>query len=154
MSVSNRDVAAVQQCYPRIYLACHTRHQRRRSNAAQLTAHESGILAHLSDDAPMRASTLARHLAVSKSTMSAAIKRLTSLGYIARARDDRDARAARLVLSAEGVRAMQTGSVLETARVRAMLARIKPRDRARAIAGIALLASAAMALPKKRWSAQ
>ena len=154
MSVSNRDVAAVQQCYPRIYLACHTRHQRRRSTAAPLTAHESGILAHLSDVEPMRASDLARHLAVSKSTMSAALKRLTSLGYIARARDERDRRAARLVLSAEGVRAMQTGSVLETARVRAMLSRITPADRARAIAGIAILASAAMDLPKKRWSAR
>ena len=152
MSVSTRDVLAVQQCYPRIYLACHTRHQRRRSNAARLTAHESGILAHLSDVAAMRASDLARHLAVSRSTMSAAIKRLTSLGYIARARDERDRRAARLMLSADGVRAMQTGSVLETARVRAMLARLDPRDRARAIQGIALLADAAMSLPKKRWS--
>jgi len=152
MSVANRHVAAVQRLYPRIYLACHTQHQRRASNAAHLTAHESGILAHLSDSEPMRASQLARHLGVQRSTMSAAIKRLTQLGYIARARDERDGRAARLLVSREGVRAMQTGSVLETGRVKAMLARLRPADRGRAIEGLALLADAAMALSRKRWS--
>jgi DNA-binding MarR family transcriptional regulator len=151
MAVSNRDVTAVQRLYPRIYLACHTQHHRRASNSARLTAHESGILAHLSETVPMRASELARHLGVQQSTMSAALKRLTRLGYVARARDQADRRAARLLLSLEGVRAMQTGSVLETSRVQAMLARLRGADRKRAIDGLALLADAAMALPKKRW---
>src|SRR5262249_32320796 len=109
MSVANRHVAAVQRLYPQIYIACHTRHQRRASTAANLRVHESGILANLSETEPMRASQLARHLGVRRSTMSAAIKRLTQLGYIARARDERDGRAARLLVSREGVRAMQTG---------------------------------------------
>ena len=148
MPVANRDVAAVQRYYPQIYLACHTRHDRRRSNAAALTAHESSILAHLSEREGMRAADLARHLAVGASTMSAAIKRLTSLGYVARARDQADKRAASLRLSATGVRAMQQGSVLETVRVAMMLAGLAPADRARAVEGLALLAGAARALPK------
>jgi len=149
MPVPNGDVAAVQRLYPQIYLACHTRHQRRASNTAHLTAHESGILAHLNPTVPMRASELARHLGVGRSTMSAALKRLTRLGYIDRTRDRDDRRAARLQLSAIGGRAMQTGSVLETSRVQAMLARLSRADRTRAIDGLTLLAAAAMGLPKR-----
>src|SRR5262245_33515052 len=115
MSVPNDAVVAVQRCYPQIYLACHTRHQRRRSNLAALTPQESSILAHLSEREPMRASALARHLGVVPSTMSAAIKRLSALGYIARGTDAEDGRAASLRLSRLGARAMQAGSVLETA---------------------------------------
>jgi DNA-binding MarR family transcriptional regulator len=148
--VSNRDVAAVQRWYPQIYLACHTRHTRRRSNGMRLTAHESSILAHLSADQPMRASELARHLGVGASTMSAALKRLTTLGYIARARDVSDQRAASLRLSRLGERAMQGGSVLETSRVAALLGRLTRADRARALSGLELLAGAARQLPNKR----
>lgn len=152
MPVSNRDVAAVQRYYPQIYLACHTRHQRRRSNAAQLTAQESGMLAHLSAEHPLRASDLARHLGVARSTLSATIKRLTALGYIARSRDRSDGRAAALLLSPHGVRAMQAGSVLETRRVTALLERLTSADRTRAIEGLALLARASAELPQKSWS--
>src|SRR5262245_38842808 len=121
MPVSNRDVAAVQRYYPQIYLACHTQHQRRRANAASLTAHESRLPAHLAHDAPLRASALARHLGVGASTLSAAVKRLTTLGYIVRERDTSDHRALSLRLSAQGARAMQASSVLETRRVTTLL---------------------------------
>jgi len=152
MSVSNRDVAAVQRFYPQIYLACHTRHQRRRANAAQLTPHESSLLAHLDERTPMRAAELARHLGVGASTLSAAIKRLTELGYIARDRDARDGRAASLRLSRLGARAMQAGSVLETRRVAALLSRLSPADRQRAIDGLGLLAQAGQHLRARHHS--
>lgn len=151
MRVSNADVAAVQRCYPQIYLACHTRHHRRRSHAAALTPQESSILAHLSESEPMRAAALAKHLGVVPSTMSAAIKRLTSLGYIAREKDEGDGRAASLRLSRQGARAMQAGSVLETPRVAGMLALLSKADRAKAIEGIALLANAARRMPGPVW---
>ena len=143
MPVSNRDVAAVQRYYPQIYLACHTRHQRRRTNAASLTPNESSLLAHLQHDAPLRASTLARHLGVGASTLSAAVKRLTGLGYIVRERDTADGRALSLRLSAQGERAMRGASALETRRVAAMLTKLSAADRAQAIDGLRLLASAA-----------
>jgi DNA-binding MarR family transcriptional regulator len=143
MPVPNRDVAAVQHYYPQIYLACHTQHQRRRANAASLTANESSLLAHLAHDQPLRASTLARHLGVGASTLSAAVKRLTALGYIVRERDPHDQRASALRLSAQGARAMQGSSVLETRRVAAVLAKLTAAERSRAIEGLRLLADAA-----------
>jgi DNA-binding MarR family transcriptional regulator len=154
MPVSNQDVAAVQRAYPKIYLACHTRHERRRSNAAQLTAHESSLLAHLSATTPMRASELARHLDVTPSTMSAAIKRLAAAGYIASTRDPEDARALALRLSSKGAKAMQAGSVLDSALVRRLLAVMSADDRTRAIAGLELLAAAADTLSRKRGGAR
>ena len=149
MRVTTRDVLAVQRFYPQIYLACHTRHHRRRTQSAELTAHESSILAHLNERVPMRAAHLARHMGVTPSTMSAAIKRLVRLGFIARDRDEVDGRAASLRLSSRGVRAMQAGSVLETARVRALLKHLTGADRAAAILGLELLATAARQLPKR-----
>jgi MarR family transcriptional regulator, organic hydroperoxide resistance regulator len=150
MPVANRDVMALQRAYPQIYLACHTRHDRRRANAAQLTANESSLLAHLSEDQPLRASALARHLGVGASTLSASVKRLTALGYIARTPDGADGRAAALRLSPLGARAMQAGSVLETRRVVALLGRMSRADRRRAIEGLQLLADAALAMPRER----
>jgi DNA-binding MarR family transcriptional regulator len=149
MPVSNRDVSAVQRYYPQIYLACHTQHQRRRSNAASLTANESSLLAHLAHDEPLRASTLARHLGVGASTLSAAIKRLAALGYIVRERDHHDQRALALRLSAQGARAMQGSSVLETKRVAMMLSKLSAADRVRAIDGLRLLADAARRAGKR-----
>ena len=143
MPVSNRDVAAVQRYYPQIYLACHTRHQRRRANRASLTANESSLLAHLSRDQPLRAATLARHLGVGASTLSAAVKRLTALGYIVRERDANDQRALSLRLSSLGTRAMQAASVLETSRVATLLAKLSAAERTHAIEGLRLLAEAA-----------
>jgi DNA-binding MarR family transcriptional regulator len=154
MAVSSRDVADVQRWYPQIYLACHTRHQRRRSNTAQLTPHESSLLAHLAPDRPLRASALAGHLGVGRSTLSASIKRLISLGYITSARESHDGRALDLRLSARGARAMQAGSVLDTTRVRALLARLPEIDRRRALDGLRLLADAAADVPRQRGSTQ
>ena len=152
MAVSSRDVRAVQKFYPRIYLACHIQHTRRTSARAHLTEAESNLLGHLEEHTAVRASTLARHMGVSRSTMSATIKRLLNLGYITREREVRDARAAALRLSAAGAKAMQAGSVLDTARVKSLLARLSPDDRHRAVEGLGLLARAADAMPKKNWT--
>jgi DNA-binding MarR family transcriptional regulator len=154
MPVAAQDVRSVQACYPRIYLACHLQHTRRTPARANVTEGESSLLAHLHEREAIRASDLARHMGVSRSSMSATIKRLITLGYITRARDSTDARAAALRLSPSGARAMQAGSVLDTGRVAALLAQLSPADRKTALAGLALLARAADRLPRKKWSAR
>lgn len=97
----------------------------------------------------MRPTQLADHLGVAKSSLSATLKRLTALGYIARVADATDRRVSGLCLTNAGARAMQAGSVLDTNRVAALLAGLKPRERLRAVDGLRLLAKAADAMPKK-----
>jgi DNA-binding MarR family transcriptional regulator len=143
MPVSDRDVREVQAGYPQIYLACHTRHIRRRSTAARLSATDSSLLAHLDEAEPVRPTVLAKHLGVAASTLSAAIARLTTHGYIIQRRDAMDKRAVDLLLSAKGVQAMQATSVLEAPRVRRMLEQLTAAERRRALDGLALLARAA-----------
>ena len=152
MPVASRDVRAVQAYYPRIYLACHIQHVRRTPVRANLTESESNLLGHLDERHAIRASELARHMGVSRSSMSATIKRLIKLGYIASAREADDARALALRLSPVGARAMQAGSVLDTARVASMLAQMSPTDRKKAVDGLGLLARAADRIPRKKWS--
>lgn len=82
--------------------------------------------------------------------MSAALKRLARLGYVAIRRDDDDARRVQLRLTARGVRAMGDSSVLETGRVRALLRHLTPAERRRAVEGLALLARAAGRLMDRR----
>ena len=143
MPVSNRDVRIVQVAYPQIYFACHTRHVRRASTATQLSATDSTLLAHLDEDAAVRATALARHLGLAASTLSAAIGRLAALGYVNQRRGARDGRAVDLLLSAKGAAAMQASSVLETARVKKMLSMLTAAERTRALDGLALLGKAA-----------
>lgn len=142
---------AVQAYYPRVYHACHVKHVRRSNSSVNLTTAESMVLGHLHPQQPLRPSLLAAHLGIAKSSLSATIKRLTTLGYVARVADIGDRRASGLCLTKAGARAMQAGSVLDTRRVAALLARLTPADRARAVEGLGLLARAAESMPKKQW---
>lgn len=88
-------------------------------------------------------SSLARHLSVGKSTLSAAIKRLARLGYVDVSHDPADARRVALRLTRHGARAKRESSVLEPARVRGLLRALAPADRRRALDGLGLPAGAA-----------
>jgi DNA-binding MarR family transcriptional regulator len=145
MRTTNRDVRIVQTAYPQIYFACHTRHVRRASTTTQLSATDSTLLAHLDEEESVRATSLARHLGLAASTLSAAIARLAALGYVIQRRDAGDGRAVQLLLSRKGGAAMQASSVLEAARVRKMLDALEPAQRKRALDGLSLLARAARA---------
>src|SRR5215467_4261570 len=104
MSVSNRDVAAVQRCYPQIYLACHTRHQRRRASPAALTSQESSILAHLSEREPIRAAAPAGLLGVGPPRLPPASRGWWGWVYTGRGRDAEEGRPGWLGLSQRGGR--------------------------------------------------
>lgn len=143
-------VRAVQIHYPQIYMACHTRHTRARSSAVHLSGRDSGLLVHLDEQRPTRPAALARHLGIGAPTLSAALQRLEALGYITRTRQGADRRAIDLRLSPRGAEALSASSVLETARVRALLRTMPPADRAAAIAGLSLLGRAASALDRAR----
>ncbi len=142
-------VRAVQIAYPQIYLACHTQHTRARSSAFRLSARDSSLLVHLDEDRATRPAALARHMGVGAPTVSAALRRLETLGYVARSTPDTDRRGVELRLTAKGAEALGATSVLEAARVQALLRSLPAADRARAVDGLTLLGRAARTLPSR-----
>ena len=143
-------VRCVQTWYPQIYLACHVDHKRARHSPGGISPRDSSILAHLDERTAVTSAALARHLRIGAPTMSAALKRLAAHGYVVQERDAADARRRQVRLTPAGVRAMSDSSVLEADRVRALLRRLRPTERARALDGLSLLARAARDLTAAR----
>lgn len=134
-------VRRVQRAYPQIYLACHvehTTHARRHG----MSERDARLLAHLDELAPVTVSELARHLGVGLSTVSEAAQRLAALGLVTRGRSTADRRAVALRLTRAGLAHMRSSSVLDAARVAAVLGRLGARDRTAAVRGLELLARA------------
>jgi DNA-binding MarR family transcriptional regulator len=134
---------ALLTLYPRIYFACHTRHVRDPQNQHLLSRHQASILDHLDELAPTTVMDLARHMGVTAATMSLAVDRLERKGYVVRLRDATDRRRVHIRLTSAGVRVRDATSVLDPARVDAVLARLTEEERGRAIHGLELLARAA-----------
>ena len=132
--------------YPQIWHACHVRHPRGAEKAGGVSERESSILAHLHETRGMRQNVLARHLGLGASTLSEALDALGARGLVRRARREDDRRAVELHLTAKGARMLEKGTALDPARVRAALAQLGTRERARAIDGLSLLARACRAL--------
>src|ERR1700722_6171184 len=136
-------VRQVMAHYPRIYFACHTRHVKDPKTQRQVSAHQASILDHLDENDPTALVELARHMGVTVSTMSLNVERLVRRGYVRRTRDAKDRRRLRLLLTASGLRLREASTVLEPARVSAMLNELDADERAQALRGLALLADAA-----------
>jgi DNA-binding MarR family transcriptional regulator len=132
----------VMELYPRIYFACHTRHVRDPETRRLLSAHQASILDHLDEREPLALLDLARHMGVTPSTMSLNIDRLVRRGYVSRERAAEDGRRLRLRLTSAGARVREAKSVLDPARVRALLVRLTPAEQQAGIHGLALLARA------------
>jgi DNA-binding MarR family transcriptional regulator len=139
-------IHSIQRCYPQIYLACHVHHVRAASTVHRLSARDSSLLVHLSPTEPLGPGDLAAHMGVGASTLSAAIGRLAALGYLRRESSPGDRRAAALTLTAQGAKAMAATSVLDPQRVRALLLKLTPDERRRALEGMELLARASRQL--------
>lgn len=113
-----RAVRAVQTCYPRVYLACHTRHQRKRSTSHRISVRDSAILAHLDERTAVTPAALAAHLDVSPSTLSEALKRLANLGFVSQPDGSgTPRRRTSVLLTDEGAAAVRDTSVLEPDRL-------------------------------------
>ena len=139
------DILDVLRCYPQIYLACHVEHRTRGSSATGLTSREASFLAHVAAEGSSPAA-LARHLGIGRSTLSAALARLDGLGLILTEQDETDARRKRVKLTDAGRAAIAESSVLDPARVAALLGHMPAAERGRAVQGLRLLAAAARKL--------
>jgi DNA-binding MarR family transcriptional regulator len=133
----------IQRLFPQIYLACHVDHVRAASTTWDISSHDASILAHLDPENAISPRTLAAHLSVAASTLSAAIARLSRLGYLTSASSSSDKRQREVRLTARGAEALASTSVLDRNRVRELLNRLNARERAAALRGLQLLAQAA-----------
>ena len=141
----------IQFCYPQSYYACHTRHQRRRSNAFHLSSRDSEILIHLSRTVPMTVGGLARHLDLATSTLSEAITRLEGHGYVSKGGGaGGDKRRVGLLLTAKGAEALRASSVLDASRLEAILSKLSRADVSKISAGLRLLADACRQPPVRK----
>ncbi len=139
-------VHIVQVSFPQVYLACHTRHQRKRSSEHGLSQRDASILAHLDLETSISPAKLGAHLGIARSTLSEALKRLIVLGFAANPVSSR--RTTQVLLTAKGARAIRETSVLETARLRTALSDLPARDLALVTRGMARLAAACRELGK------
>lgn len=136
-------VERIQFCYPQIYYACHTRHERKRSSRLRLSRRDAEMLVHLDPATPTTTTELARHMDLARSTVSEAIKALEAHGYVTKGTPrDADRRHVGLTLTAKGVGAVRSDSVLEPARLTAVLKRLSRSERDAVIRGLSLLALA------------
>lgn len=136
-------VQLVQATYPQVYLACHTRHQRKKTSHYGLSARDATILAHLSDEIPTTPARLAAHLSVARSTLSEALKGLQTLGYIEGIQRFASGGArggTGVLLTARGRAALQGTSVLESPRLRAVLSTLSPTELRAVARGMSALA--------------
>jgi DNA-binding MarR family transcriptional regulator len=135
-------MTAVMTLYPRIYFACHMRHVRDPQTQRLLSRHQVSILDHLDELDPTTVMELATHMGVTPGTMSIAIDRLEEKGYVVRGKDAKDRRRVHVRLTTAGLRVRDASSVLDPARVEALVGRLSDEERARAIEGLGLLAHA------------
>lgn len=140
-------IERIQFAYPQVYYACHTRHARKKSSGVHLSARDSQILVHLDRATPTSLSTLARHMDLAASTLSEAVTELAAHGYVVKTTQaGRDRRQIAIVLTPKGATAVRSTSVLEAARLKAVLQRLPPREMAKAVNGLVQLAKACMTL--------
>jgi DNA-binding MarR family transcriptional regulator len=141
--VRDVDVRRVLHAYPRVFLACHTRHVRDPVSGEDVSAHQASILDHLDDVEAISMTDLAGHMGVTVATMSLAIDRLERRGYARRDRDPAVGRRVLVRITPAGLRVREAKSVLDPVRVEQLLAQLSPADREAALRGLQLLARAA-----------
>lgn len=147
-----RTVQIIQVAYPQVYLACHTRHQRKRTTVHRLSPRDSSILAHLDPVVAIKPAQLAAHLSIARSTLSEALKGLTALGYTQqtpRTASKGQRGGVGILLTPRGLAAIRETSVLEAPRLRAVLETLSPVELRAVARGMSVLASACGRASKK-----
>jgi DNA-binding MarR family transcriptional regulator len=138
------------ELYPRIFMACHTRHVMDSRTGQELSDHQASVLDHLDEVEPTSLAELAAHMGVTPSTMSIAVDRLVKSGYVSRERGDPDGRRVRIRLTESGARLRREKTVLDPKLVSSMLDCLSGKEREQAVDGLRLLAKASMQLMENR----
>jgi DNA-binding MarR family transcriptional regulator len=107
-----------------------------------VTVAQAAALEALSGHGPMRLSDLGRRLGIAPSTLTRNLERLVEAGLVSRSADARDARSARVRLTAAGRRAARGVAVQDEGFARQVLERIPAERRAVVMESLAELLAA------------
>lgn len=136
-------VAAVLDSHARLATACGRPPGSRAAARRGLSVRQAAILSQLDAGESLPIGDLARRLRVTAATMSLAVDRLVQLRCLRRTRDPADRRRVLLRLTAAGAALRAAFSPLDPERVRALLDRLPPADRAATVTACRALARAA-----------
>lgn len=134
--VGNEVVREIQRLYPLLYFACHRSHARDDG----LGESDLRLLHHIDGRSRAFASALARHLGLSRSRMSEALKRLEERGLIERTPETAGRK--RIALTAAGAEALTTDDGLDPATIRAIVFELDEGQRELVVHALRLLADA------------
>jgi DNA-binding MarR family transcriptional regulator len=137
------DIQTVIWALPRIQRACQARSAPGGAQSVPVSDHQARILGYLDEADPTMVTELAEHMGVTPSTMSLNLKRLRAVGLVVSERDGHDRRVMNVRLTKEGARVRDASSALDPDRVDAVLRRLGPEGRQRAMTGLRLLAEVA-----------
>ena len=140
-------VARILAAYPLIHHAWRRRQVRDPAGGPPVSSHQATVLGHLDRTTGLSLSELAARMGVTLATMSLLVERLVRAGLVRRQRHPGDARRILIRLTAAGARIRAAHSLLDPERVRVLLDRLTPAERAASVEGIAHLARAAQGLP-------
>lgn len=129
-------IREVQRLYPLLYFACHDSHAREDG----LSESDLRLLHHIDGRPGTFASELARHLGLSRSRLSEALKGLEETGLIEREADD--GRRKRIRLTKEGESAITARDGLNPESIGAILDELDDEEQERVVDGLRLLARA------------
>lgn len=133
----DRDVIErIQRLYPLLYFACHTTHGRRDG----LGERDLRLLHHIDVEPRTYASALARHLGLSRSTLSEALGQLEAEGLIERTPDAAGRK--RISLTDAGEAALRADDGLDPEAIAGILGELGQEERQRVVEALELIASA------------
>jgi DNA-binding MarR family transcriptional regulator len=144
------DVNRLMNFYPKIFLACQTRHVTEEKSGVKLTARQLSIIDYLYRHSSTTLQKLAIHLGVTPSTMSLAIDRLVMLGFVSRQKDKKDGRKTNLTLTPNGEAIQQSKTFLDRNLVEELLSGMNEDVREKALVGLEALAYAADSVMRLR----
>jgi DNA-binding MarR family transcriptional regulator len=136
-------VTRVLRTYPVVHNACRQRRVAGARGRGRVSAHQVSVLAQLDRRTPYTVSVLASAMGVSLPTISLLVDRLVRAGLIRKDRDPADRRRIQLRLTAAGERVVESRSLLDADRVRALLGSLTPEELTLGVEGLATLAQAA-----------
>lgn len=133
--VDDERIREVQRLYPRLYFACHDSHAR----VDGLGESDVRLLHHIDARPSTFASELARHLGLSRSRVSEALKGLEARGLVRRTPDGGRKT---IRLTDQGREALTSRDGLDPESIRVVLGRLDEGQQQRVLEGLRLLARA------------